>query len=52
MVRTSVWYYPYFILAMDSSLRFASIPSDYIALLRLAFASASFAQLNLATENN
>ena len=40
LVRTSIGCYTDFILAKDRSSRFASIPSDSIALFRLAFASA------------
>ena len=39
-IRTSSWCYPTFILTKGRSLGFASTPSDYTALLRLAFASA------------
>ena len=39
-VRPSIWCYPNFSLAKGRSLGFASIPSDYGALFRLAFASA------------
>ena len=41
-IRTSSWCYPTFILAKSRSLGFASTPSDYNALLRLAFASAPY----------
>ena len=41
-IRTSSWCYPTFILAKGRSLGFASTPSDYNALLRLAFASAPY----------
>jgi len=40
-VRTSRWYYPTFILDKGRSLGFASTPTDYAALFRLAFASAA-----------
>ena len=40
-VRSSTTSYRRFNLAMDRSLRFGSRPSDYIALLRLAFATAA-----------
>ena len=39
-IRTSSWCYPTFILTKGRSLGFASTPSDYGALFRLAFASA------------
>ena len=39
-IRTSSWCYPTFILTKGRSLGFASTPSDYDALFRLAFASA------------
>ena len=39
-VRTSIRCYPYFILAKGRSSRFASIPSDSVALFGLAFAAA------------
>ena len=39
-VRSSSWFYPTFNLHMGRSLGFASTPSDYGALFRLAFASA------------
>src|SRR4029453_4835954 len=42
LVRTSIRCYPYFILAKGRSSRFASIPSDSIALFGLAFATARF----------
>ncbi len=41
-VRSSSWCYPTFNLTMGRSLGFASTPSDYTALLRLAFASAPY----------
>ena len=41
-IRTSSWCYPTFILTKGRSLGFASTPSDYNALLRLAFASAPY----------
>ena len=51
LVRTSSRCYTAFILAKGRSSRFASIPSDYIALFRLAFASAPYlVALNLASE--
>ena len=37
LVRTSIRCYPDFILAMCRSLGFASTPTDYNALFRLAF---------------
>jgi hypothetical protein len=40
LVRTSIGCYTDFILAKGRSSRFASIPSDCIALFRLAFAAA------------
>jgi hypothetical protein len=40
LVRTSIRCYPYFILAKGRSSRFASIPSDSVALFGLAFAAA------------
>jgi hypothetical protein len=39
-VRSSSWCYPTFNLPKGRSLGFASTPTDYIALFRLAFASA------------
>ncbi len=39
-VRSSSWFYPTFNLPMGRSLGFASTPTDYVALFRLAFASA------------
>src|SRR4029077_18166187 len=42
LVRTSSRCYTAFILAKGRSSRFASIPSDCIALFRLAFATARF----------
>ena len=39
-VRSSIWCYPNFNLLKGRSLGFASTPTDYGALLRLAFASA------------
>ena len=39
-VRSSSWFYPTFNLTKGRSLGFASTPSDYSALFRLAFASA------------
>ena len=41
-VRSSIPCYRNFNLTMGRSQGFASTPTDYIALLRLAFASASF----------
>ena len=41
-VRSSSWCYPTFNLTKGRSLGFASTPSDYVALLRLAFASAPY----------
>ena len=41
-IRTSSWCYPTFILTKGRSLGFASTPTDYGALLRLAFASAAY----------
>ena len=50
-VRSSTLCYQSFNLTMGRSLSFASAPSNYIALLRLAFASAaSVNRINLATE--
>ena len=40
-VRSSSWCYPTFNLLKGRSLGFASTPTDYGALLRLAFASAA-----------
>ena len=40
-VRSSMWCYPNFNLLKGRSLGFASTPSDYSALFRLAFASAA-----------
>ena len=40
-VRSSSWCYPTFNLIKGRSLGFASTPTDYAALLRLAFASAA-----------
>ena len=40
-VRSSSWCYPTFNLLKGRSLGFASTPSDYSALFRLAFASAA-----------
>ena len=40
-VRSSIWCYPNFNLLKGRSLGFASTPSDYSALFRLAFASAA-----------
>ena len=40
LVRFSITCYRYFNLAMDRSSGFASTPTNYIALFRLAFASA------------
>ena len=52
-VRPSSWCYPTFSLHKGRSLGFASTPSDYDALLRLAFASAThIVVLNLAGESN
>ena len=39
-VRSSMSFYRHFNLTMGRSPSFASAPTDYIALLRLAFASA------------
>src|SRR6266566_8308198 len=39
-VRTSMRYYPHFILPMRSSRGFASTAPNFVALFRLAFASA------------
>src|SRR5262249_17599197 len=39
-VRTSMGYYPHFILPMRSSRGFASTATNFVALVRLAFASA------------
>ena len=51
VVRSSTPFYWGFNLTMGRSLSFASAPSNYIALLRLAFASAaSVNRINLATE--
>ena len=47
-----MWFYPHITLVKDSSLRFASIPVDFVAHFKLAFATAPFFQLNLAAENN
>ena len=41
-VRSSSWCYPTFNLLKGRSLGFASTPTDYGALLRLAFASAAY----------
>ena len=50
-VRSSTLCYQSFNLTMGRLLSFASTPSNYSALLRLAFASASsLKRLNLATE--
>ena len=52
-VRSSSWCYPTFNLTKGRSLGFASTPTDYGALLRLAFASApDLIVLNLASESN
>ena len=52
-VRTSTGHYPRFTLPMDSSPGFGSTSSDYVALFRLAFASApQLPSLNLATKRN
>ena len=52
-VRSSIWCYPNFNLLKGRSLGFASTPTDSIALLRLAFASAlRILALNLASESN
>ena len=52
-VRTSTGHYPRFTLPMDSSPGFGSTSSDYVALFRLAFASAPrLTSLNLATKRN
>ena len=40
LVRSSIRCYPDFILAMCRSLGFASTPTDYNALFRLAFTAA------------
>ena len=40
LVRSSRWCYPSFNLPKGRSLGFASTPADWIALFRLAFASA------------
>ncbi|EJB90947.1 hypothetical protein HPHPH21_1619 [Helicobacter pylori Hp H-21] len=50
-VQSSTRYYTRFNLAMDRSLSFGSAASDLIALLRLAFATASHS-LNLARYHN
>ena len=42
LVRSSTVCYHSFNLAMDRSSGFASTPTNYVALFRLAFASASF----------
>ena len=52
-VRSSSWFYPTFNLLKGRSLGFASTPSDYSALFRLAFASAAaLKSLNLARKSN
>lgn len=52
-VRSSIWCYPNFNLLKGRSLGFASTPTDYGALLRLAFASAAYiVVLNLASKSN
>src|SRR4029077_20567672 len=40
-VRTSMGYYPHFILPMRRSRGFASTTTNFVALFRLAFASAA-----------
>ena len=42
LVRSSMPFYRHFNLAMGRSQSFASTPSNYIALFRLAFASPSW----------
>ena len=50
-VRPSIWFHPDFSLAKGRSQGFASAPTDYAALFRLAFASAPrLTTLNLASE--
>ncbi len=52
-VRSSIWCYPNFNLPKGRSLGFASTPTDYGALLRLAFASDPYIiVLNLASKSN
>ena len=52
-VRSSRWCYPTFNLDKGRSLGFASTPTDYGALFRLAFASAAaLKSLNLARKSN
>src|SRR3954451_7874744 len=51
-VRASTTSYSGFTLAMGRSLRFGSTPRDYSALFRLAFATATPQQVNLATKHN
>ena len=52
-VRPSIPCYRYFSLDMCRSLGFASTPSDYSALFRLAFAAATgVVSLNLARDGN
>jgi hypothetical protein len=51
-VRASTTSYSRFTLAMGRSLRFGSTPRDYSALFRLAFATATPQQVNLATKHN
>jgi hypothetical protein len=51
-VRASTTSYSRFTLAMGRSLRFGSTPRDYNALFRLAFATATPQQVNLATKHN
>ena len=51
LVRSSMPFYRHFNLVMGRSHSFASTPSDFSALLRLAFASPDVAELlKLATE--
>ena len=52
LVRSSIACYRNFNLAMGRSSRFASIPANSVALLRLAFAAAPLCELNLAAEGN
>ena len=50
-VRSSSWFYPTFNLLKGRSLGFASAPTNYRALLRLAFATATcIFTLNLASK--
>ena len=52
-IRSSSWCYPTFNLAKGRSLGFASTPTDFGALLRLAFAAAYAPEvLNLAGNSN